>query len=310
MGMEFLVGYTGFVGSNLIANHEFDGLFNSKNIADAYGKNPDLLVYSGVPAEMFLANQNPEADKALMDGAIENIKQINPKKIVLISTIAVYQNPDGVDEDYEIDETTLTAYGANRLYLEKWVEANMEDYLIVRLPGLYGKNLKKNFIYDFIHYVPPMLNEAKYTELSAKESLIKEHYVLQDNGFYKCMIPVSEKVARKELKEAFKRTGFSALNFTDSRGTFQYYNLSNLWNDIEIALKHNIKKLNLAVEPVTIAELYRELTGETFVNELLKAVPYFNYKTKYAELWNGENGYICKKNEVLEDVKAYIRKEN
>ena len=74
--MEFIVGYTGFVGSNIVANHQFDGLYNSKNITEAYGKNPDLLVYSGVPAEMFLANQNPEADKALMDQAIENIKQI------------------------------------------------------------------------------------------------------------------------------------------------------------------------------------------------------------------------------------------
>ena len=129
--MEFIVGYTGFVGSNIVANHPFEGLYNSKNITEAYGKNPDLLVYSGVPAEMFLANQNPEADKALMDQAIENIKQINPKKIVLISTIAVYQDPDGVDEDYQIDESTLTAYGANRLYLEQWVEKNMSDYHIV-----------------------------------------------------------------------------------------------------------------------------------------------------------------------------------
>lgn len=307
--MEFIVGYTGFVGSNIVANHQFDGLYNSKNITEAYGKNPDLLVYSGVPAEMFLANQNPEADKALMDQAIENIKQINPKKIVLISTIAVYQNPDGVDEDYPIDESTLTAYGANRLYLEQWVEKNMSDYHIVRLPGLYGKNLKKNFIYDFIHYVPPMLNQAKYSELSEKEALIKEHYVLQDNGFYKCMLPIDAKAERETLKEAFRRVGFSALNFTDSRGTFQYYNLKNLWNDIQIAVKNDIKKLNLAVEPVTIAELYDELTGEIFVNELPKAVPYFNYKTKYAQLWNRENGYILGKEAVLEDVKTYIKEQ-
>lgn len=307
--MEFIVGYTGFVGSNIIENHKFDGLFNSKNVTEAYGKQPDLLVYSGVPAEMFLANQNPQADKALMDQAIENIKQIQPKKIVLISTIAVYQNPDGVDEDYQIDETTLTAYGANRLYLERWVEENFKDYLIVRLPGLYGTNLKKNFIYDFIHYVPPMLNEAKYTELAEKEELIKTHYVLQENGFYKCMLPIDAKKAREKLKEAFRRTGFSALNFTDSRGTFQYYNLNHLWNDIEIAMRNNICKLNLAVEPVTIGELYRELTGEEFVNELPKAIPYFNYKTKYAQLWHGTEGYISTKDEVLKEVKKYIKEQ-
>ena len=163
--MEAIVGYTGFVGSNIVASHSFEGCYNSKNISAAYGTKPDLLVYSGVPAEMFLANQNPEADRELMNKAIENIKKIQPKKLVLISTIAVYQNPDRVDEDYEIDESTLTAYGANRLYLERWVEANINDYLIVRLPGLFGKNIKKNFIYDYIYYIPAMLNQEKYAEL-------------------------------------------------------------------------------------------------------------------------------------------------
>lgn len=305
--MEFIVGYTGFVGSNIIANHTFDGMFNSKNVREAYGKQPDLLVYSGVPAEMFLANQNPEADKARMDEAIENIRQIQPKKIVLISTIAVYHNPDETDEDYIIDESELSAYGANRLYLEKWVEENFEEYLIVRLPGLYGRNLKKNFIYDYINYIPAMLNEAKYNELSEKEELIKLHYVKQDNGFYKCDVPAEEKEERNLLKEAFKRTGFSALNFTDSRGVFQYYNLNRLWSDIELALENHICKLNLAVEPVTIQELYKKLTGEDFVNELSKPVPFFNYKTKHAALWNGANGYILTKEVVLEDLKRYIQ---
>lgn len=304
--MEFIVGYTGFVGSNIIEKHNFDGMFNSKNVTDAYGKNPDLLVYSGVPAEMFLANQNPSADKELMDQAIENIKQINPKKIVLISTIAVYKNPDNVDEDYQIDETTLTAYGANRLYLERWVESNFAEYLIVRLPGIYGKNLKKNFIYDFIHYIPPMLNETKYKELSQREEIIKRHYLFQNNGFYKCTLPMESKAERRELKEAFRRTGFSALNFTDSRGLFQYYNLNHLWNDIELALENNIPKLNLAVEPITIAELYYKLTGEEYVNELPKDIPHFNYKTKYAKLWGGKDGYISTKEMVLEDIKEFI----
>ena len=230
-----------------------------------------------------------------MDQAIENIKKINPKKLVLISTIAVYKNPDGVDEDFEIDETTLTAYGANRLYLERWVEENVADYHIIRLPGLYGKNLKKNFIYDFIHYIPPMLNEAKYKEFSAKEKLVEEHYVLQENGFYKCMLPMEAKAEREELKEAFRRIGFSALNFTDSRGTFQYYNLSHLWDDIEIAIKHDIKKLNLAVEPVTIQEVYYELTCETFVNELPKEITYLTIRRNMQVFGMGKMGILRKR---------------
>lgn len=40
-----LVGYTGFVGSNIYAAGSFDGAYNSKNIEEAYGTNPDLLIY-------------------------------------------------------------------------------------------------------------------------------------------------------------------------------------------------------------------------------------------------------------------------
>ena len=91
--MDIIVGYTGFVGSNIAAEHKFDYSFNSKNIGDAFGTNPDLCVYSGVRAEKFLANNDPDGDMAVINNAIENIKKINPKRIVLISTIDVYKNP-------------------------------------------------------------------------------------------------------------------------------------------------------------------------------------------------------------------------
>jgi hypothetical protein len=303
--MEYIVGYTGFVGSNIAEKHKFDGNFNTKNIEEAFGGEPELLVYAGVRAEMYLANQNPDADRALMDEAIANIKRIAPKKLVLISTIAVYHDPDQVDESYEIDETTLTAYGANRLYLERWVENHIPDHLIVRLPGLYGKNLKKNFIYDYIHYIPQMLNEEKYRELS-KDAMIQNHYIRQQNGFYKCDVAPENVSEREHLKEAFRQAGFSALQFTDSRGVFQYYNLEHLWDDIKKALDEKIPKINLAVEPVTTAELYRYLTGENFKNELSKPIPHFNFKTKYDKLWNGKDGYICSKEQVLADIKRFI----
>ena len=78
---DLLVGYTGFVGSNLLASHDFSLCCNRKNICEAYGTQPDYLVYSGVPAEMFLANQDPAADLALMEQAMDNIRKIQPKHI-------------------------------------------------------------------------------------------------------------------------------------------------------------------------------------------------------------------------------------
>lgn len=299
-----LVGSTGFVGSNLQNSYSFDELYNSRNIIEAYGKCPDLLIYSGVPAQKFLANKEPEKDFEIIKGAIDNIKKINPKEIVLISTIDVYKKPVNVDEDTKIDTENLQPYGYNRFYLEKWVSENINNHLIVHLPGLYGKNIKKNFIYDMIHIIPSMLTYEKYQELLNKDNLIKDYYEKQENGFYK----VKELTKSEEsiLKEYFNNVEFSALNFTDSRGKFQFYNLKYLWEHIQIAREKNIRVLNLATEPVEISEIYEYIKKKKFVNEIAKNIPNYNFRTKYSEIFNGKSGYIFDKKFILEDIKKFV----
>lgn len=299
--MEILVGYTGFVGGNILEKHTFDSLYNSKNIIEAFDTHPDLLVYSGVPAEMFLANSNPSADLAVCENAARNICKIAPKRVVLISSIAVLDNTDGTDEDYTVNVTKLKAYGANRYHLEKLVQQSISDCHIIRLPALFGKGLKKNFIYDIINFVPAMLKTNKYIEFSAKEPLIGKSYTPLENGFHKL------KENSLELKEAFSRVGFSALNFTDSRSVFQFYNLANLWQDIEIMLRNNIPLLHLATEPLSASEVYTYVTGKKFINET--ANPYnYNYCTKYANLFGRENGYLYDKEKVLKEIKEFVER--
>lgn len=305
--MDMLVGYTGFVGSNICKNHEFEGLYDSKNVKEAYYKNPDLLVYSGVPAQKFLANKEPEKDFEIIENAINNIEKINPKEIVLISTIDVYKNPINVDEDTKIDTNELQPYGYNRYFLEKWVEENIENHLIIHLPGLYGKNIKKNFIYDLIHIIPSMLTQEKYEELYKIDNKIKDYYIKQDNGFYK--VKELDKKEKYILKDYFNKIGFSALNFTDSRGKFQFYNLKLLWNHIEIARKNKLKTLNISTEPVMVSEVYEYVNNNKFINEISKNIPNYNFKTKYDYLFNGKNGYIFDKEFVLDDIKQFIMKE-
>lgn len=302
--MNVLVGYTGFVGSNIYDKGTFDKVFNSKNIEEAYGTNPDLLVYAGLRAEKYLANNEPEKDMELIVEAEKNITKINPKKLVLISTIDVFKNAVDVDENSPIDTEDLHAYGYNRYKLEVWVRDNYPDALIIRLPGLFGKNIKKNFIYDYINVIPFMLKEAKMEELSAIDGDLIKYYTLQDNGFYKLnSIDDNERVV---LKDKFKKVGFSALNFTDSRSVYQFYNLGRLWDDIQVALKANIKIWHPATEPISAGELYEYLSGEKFVNELGGLVANYDYKTVYDKEFDGANGYICDKKTVLEDIKEFV----
>lgn len=302
-----LVGYTGFVGSNIAAKGTFDGLFNSKNIQDAYGSRPDLLVYAGVRAEMFLANKYPEKDLAQLDEAFDNMVRIQPKTVVLVSTISVYgENPAG-DEDSVASEDMLTAYGKNRLYLERKVSSQFKDCLVVRLPALYGKNLKKNFIYDYMNVIPALLKYEKFDELVAMNGSLGDYYERQENGFYSCRALSGEE--RAELKAFFKSCGFSALNFTDSRSRYQFYNLGYLWGHIQKALEKGIHRLNITAEPVAVSELYERLEGKPFVNELARPPFVQDLRSKHAELFGGRNGYFFDRDFVMEDIKRFVEGE-
>ena len=257
-----------------------------------------------------MANSAPKQDFEKILEAIDNIKKINPKKLVLISTIDVYKKPLGVDEYTVIDTKDMLPYGGNRYYLEQWVSKHVEDYHIVRLPGLFGENIKKNFIYDLIHVIPSMLRQDKFEALSNKNEILKKYYVPWENGFYKCIDLKPEDVSI--LKAVFSELGFSALNFTDSRASYQFYNLSYLWHHIESVIDNELNLINLAVEPVTVNEIYRAVNNTDFSNEILEAdkVPAYNFKTVYAAYFGGKHGYIFNKRQVISDIVKFVKNHN
>ncbi len=309
--MIALVGYTGFVGSNIYARarNRIEGVFDSKNIEKAYGLEPELLIYAGLPAQKRLANSAPEQDLGMMLQACENIRLINPKKPVLISTVDVYRHPAGVDENSAAytaadPQDGVQPYGLNRYYFESWLQKEYREGLIIRLPSLYGLHIKKSFIYDYLNVIPPVLSQEKLQELTEKDAALKDCYERQADGSYRCKrIPEAEK---GPLKERFRKTGITALSFTDSRSTYQFYPLSRLWEDIQTAIDMDIRVLNLVTEPVSVGELYAYLTGNTFENRLDGAPAQYDCRTVYAEKFGGRDGYICTKDEILKDIKRFV----
>lgn len=304
--MIALVGHTGFVGSNIYeaAGDQIQAVYNSKNIERAYGTNPDLLIYAGVRAEKYLANHEPDKDMELICQAEENMERIGPKRLVLISTVDVFKAPKDVDENSEVHTEKLNAYGYHRYQLELWARKKYPDALIIRLPGLFGKNIKKNFIYDCIHVIPFMLTAEKYEELAAKDQDLKNYYKIQDHGFYKVDVEDDD---RDVLKEKFRQLGFSALNFTDSRSVYQFYNLAHLWRDIQTALSFGIALWHAATEPVSTGEVYEYITGKKFVNELEGDLADYGYRTIHAAIFGGRDGYVENKATILADIKNFVK---
>ncbi|MDL2293545.1 sugar nucleotide-binding protein [Ruminococcaceae bacterium OttesenSCG-928-D13] len=299
-----LVGCTGFVGGNLAHNHAFNNLYNSKNIGEAFGADNGFVVYAGMPAEKFLAAADPAADLRRAEQAFENITRMKPEKLVLISTVDVYPKPYKVYEDAapsaEADESPALAYGKNRLALEGWVREAYPDALILRLPGLFGRGLKKNFIYDMLTLTPAMLVAEKYAELAEKEPLVRDSYRQDAQGFYRLQPLPAEKAAT--LRGFFEQNDFNSLSFTDSRSVFQFYDLANLWADIGRCQKHHLTLVNLATQPTEAGALYHFLFGAEFENHTAKGPVRYDMRTRHGRELGGLDDYIADRAEVVAGI--------
>lgn len=134
--MDALIGYTGFIG-NILKKDVIGEYYNSKNIKDIQFKNFNTVYCAGVSSTKWFANKNPDIDKSNINNLFDNIKTINCERIILISTIGVYDNEP---------------YGRNRKELEiKLSKIFKEKLMIVRLPAVYGDGLKKNLLYDLLN---------------------------------------------------------------------------------------------------------------------------------------------------------------
>lgn len=161
-----LIGYTGFVGSNILDATGFDDLYNSKNIRDIAGKEYDLVVSSGNRADSHRINADGPADLAEIDALVDTLETVRIGKLVLVSTVCVYPWGGAPDEDTPLSPAGLTPYGANRLHQEKRLGA-VFDTLPVRLPQLYGPRLRKGVVYDLandyrVEHIDPGMHFQHY----------------------------------------------------------------------------------------------------------------------------------------------------
>lgn len=149
--MSVLIGATGFVGGHLARAHPFDQAVHRPDVHTIAGSQVDLLVCAGLPAEKWRANREPAADWQNMAALAQVLATVRADRAVLISTVDVYQPAVGVDEGDPPDYGGPAAYGMHRAWFEAFFRATFGTSLVLRLPGLYAPDLRKNLIYDLMH---------------------------------------------------------------------------------------------------------------------------------------------------------------
>jgi hypothetical protein len=92
-------------------------------------------------------------------------------------------------------------------------------------------------------------------------------------------------------------------------GVYQYYNLGNIWKDIQVALDNNLPLVNFATPPVSTEEVGRECFSVEFTNAPDDVKPAFwDMHSKYAEIYGGQGNYLYSKDQELNDIKLFIKK--
>lgn len=94
-------------------------------------------------------------------------------------------------------------------------------------------------------------------------------------------------------------------------GSYQYYDLSNIWHDINIALINNLKLINFATEPVKTSEVADYCFGiKNFDNAPTDVKPAaWDMHTKFAKFYGGSGNYIYSKQQVLDSIKKFVEAE-
>jgi len=142
-----LIGCTGFVGQSILRSREISHRISRNNIASYAGAHFDLLIIAAGDARKWYANQNPREDAQHIRGLQAAISRVRASRVVQISTVDVLDGKAG-DEQIPIIPSHCDTYGRNRLELEDFVRKQFVRCSVVRLPGLFGRGLKKNMIFD------------------------------------------------------------------------------------------------------------------------------------------------------------------
>ena len=308
-----LIGHTGFVGGNLAVQNSFSAKFNSKNISEIRNEAFDIAVCAGVSATMWKANNDPEADWKAISGLIECLRAAELGAVVLVSTVAVLDNLSAryTERNSRFEEST--PYGMHRRQLEKVLQDEFSRVHILRLPALHGAGLKKNFLFDLLNPAPSFLKREAFDELIVHAPETLKRYAQdayqydQDLNMYAFNRQGS---ARDQLAHDFEfflqENLFDSRRFTNHNSTYQFYDLTRLWGDIQSCLEHDVRELNLVTEAVSANDLAERVTGKGFSNDRPATVTQ-DVRTIHDQLLGGSNGYIYSAEEVLDRIDQFTR---
>lgn len=95
----------------------------------------------------------------------------------------------------------------------------------------------------------------------------------------------------------------------DSRHVFQFYPMINLWFDIEVAIRADLRLVHFTAEPVSVEQVACDGFNRVFQQTVAPSPIRYDMRTLHAELFGGHAGYQYSRRESLQAIRAYAQSE-
>lgn len=143
-----IIGSNGFVGSNVLEalKNEDIVLIDRSNIdlCSSYDYRT-LFICAGEARKWFVNSNVKDATKNVVD-LYTSISRYRASQVIYFSSIDVYNKDLTINDGYSTEP-----YGVTKLVLEELISKTFANCVIVRLGALFGKGLKKNFLFDLLN---------------------------------------------------------------------------------------------------------------------------------------------------------------
>lgn len=156
--MITIIGGNGFVGSAYARLLEARGIAHRivtrENYDSLKGTSCDVLINANGNSRKFLAAREPlnEFDQSVRSVA-RSLEDFRCQTYVFLSTGDVYPDqtsPQVTGEDQAIEAGRQSRYGLHKYLAEQLVRGTQKQWLVMRMGGFVGPELKKNAIYDML----------------------------------------------------------------------------------------------------------------------------------------------------------------
>lgn len=101
----------------------------------------------------------------------------------------------------------------------------------------------------------------------------------------------------------------NALHLTHTDSSFQFYDLRNLWKDVQIVTTASLPLINLAVEPVRAGDIARECFEIEFHNDNGKMPVRYDMQSRFAALFQGRGAYMYSSSDTLRGISEFAHRK-